>query len=93
MAFAVVGLSAMMNSGGAVMGVEVAAGEGGRARGAVASVHVRGAGRLLAYSSHRPARVACGGLGLLFTWDAGTGRLEADVPATESLRATLTITM
>jgi len=91
--FAALGLAGMMNSGGAVKSVALAPGAHGGVRGAVATVVVRGGGRLLMYCSHKPTHVAVEGLGLLFTWDEGSGQLAVEVPATESLRATLRVTL
>ncbi|KAJ6826141.1 stachyose synthase-like [Iris pallida] len=73
--FAPIGLTNMLNSGGTVCEVAERGGDGG---GGGVRVTVKGAGRLLVYSSGRPGSVAVNGADVGFEWSADDGKLVVD---------------
>lgn len=81
------GLADMYNGGGAVTSLELSSGRGKAADGAsgsgpelVASIGVRGCGKLLLYSSVRPKRVWVNMAPRDFTYEPYGARLEVEVP-------------
>ena len=84
------GLADMYNGGGAVTSLELSGRGEGAASGSdggsgpelVASIGVRGCGKLLLYSSVRPKRVWVNMAPRDFSYEPYGGRLEVDVPQT-----------
>lgn len=106
-ALAPLGLVDMYNGGGAITSISISerrrgggggngadpgSGNGGGGPAVVASVGVRGCGRLLLYSSARPARVWVNMAPRDFEYEPFSGRLEVDVPqSSEGMAAELEV--
>lgn len=94
------GLADMYNGGGAVTSLQLSSrgegpasgGDGGSGPGLVASIGVRGCGKLLIYSSVRPKRVWVNMAPRDFSYEPYSGRLELDVPqASEGMAAEIEV--
>lgn len=77
--FAPIGLTQMLNAGGAVLESELRE-ESNGSGDAVASLKVKGSGPFLAYASHRPEKVMVGGAQVAFEYVAVDAALRFNLP-------------
>ena len=87
-----IGLTNMLNTGGAVTSVEVGASKAKDAA-LIARVQLRGSGTFLAWASARPKAVAVNGREGQFEWDGEQGAVRVQVPATKGLNTEVDILM